>query len=71
MSTKRDVRHSKLGDDDQSQRYAIIGLTRGYTKEDVDLRAAQEQDFQPGLPAEERASAQEEADVSLTMDGLF
>lgn len=55
VSTLRDPRHSKLSEDDQSQRYAIVGLTRGYTKEDADL-AAQEKNseqllYQAGLPA--------------------
>lgn len=71
VSTKRDVRHSKLGDDDQSQRYAIIGLTKGYTKEDADLRAAEEQGFEPGLPAEELGSVEEGADISLSIDDIF
>ena len=50
----RDSRHSKLGDDDQSQRYAIIGLTRGYTKEDLDWavieKKSEEVLYRAGMP---------------------
>lgn len=54
VSTARDSRHNKLGDDDQSQRYALIGLTRGYTKEDLDLAALEKKTdevlYRAGLP---------------------
>lgn len=60
VSTMRDTRHSKFGDDDQSQRYAIIGLTRGYTKQDLDWAAMEkrreEELYQAGMPGKAPAS---------------
>lgn len=35
ISYSRDARHNKLAGDDQSQRYAIYGLTPGFTKRDL------------------------------------
>lgn len=40
VSTVRDARHNKYGADDQSQRYAIVGLTLGFRREDSDLPQA-------------------------------
>ncbi len=54
VSFTRDERHNRFTDDDQSQRYVLIGLTHGYTPDDVQLndardgklpRAAPEDDF--------------------------
>jgi hypothetical protein len=54
VSTMSDSHHSKLGDDDQSQRYAIIGLTRGYTKKDLDWagveKEVKQELYRAGMP---------------------
>jgi hypothetical protein len=38
----RDERHNRFTEDDQSQRYVLIGLTNGYTRDDVQLNDAYE-----------------------------
>jgi hypothetical protein len=54
VSTVRDSRHNRFGADDQSQRYAIVGLTRGHRKEDAEIAEAGEayveSMYRPGLP---------------------
>lgn len=70
VSTMRDSRHSKLGDDDQSQRYAIIGLTRGYTKEDLDWAAIEKKSeevlYRTGMPKGSSDSDKQGHDTEVT-----
>ncbi|HLO07733.1 MAG TPA: hypothetical protein VK198_13885 [Terriglobales bacterium] len=52
VTHRRDFRHDVYGANDQSQRYAIVGLTPGYRQLDAELRASYEAEAIPGLPAE-------------------
>jgi hypothetical protein len=70
VSTQRDPRHNKLSDNDQSQRYAIYGLTKGYTRQslqdEIDANAVAEEYYRPGLPELDTSSEDETSRMSGT-----
>lgn len=50
VSFLRDSRHNTHGTNDQSQRYAIFGLTVGYTALDAEMDAAHDAEVEPAPP---------------------
>lgn len=71
VSTMRDSRHSKLGEDDQSQRYAIIGLTKGFTKEDREWdvldKMTEQELYRAGMPDPAREGDKRDHDAEVAL----